>query len=185
MELKPSEIDHVEDIGTLDGNPVKMLRTVGGFYIALGTPKGKGRQEALAAGSHPAIVKYNVEKQHRGFEPVLAKNEAAQSEYVIGLSELLSQELRDKGYEMYSLQKNQNIEYTLTHHGSQVHSFFAQLTPDSVRFEKSEKPLPASLKDFSLATSEAALRLAASRKKMYLEYKDSKFPVTKLLKRTK
>jgi hypothetical protein len=75
--LKPQEIEKIEEIGTLDGAPVKMIKTIGGFWVAAGRPKGKNQDEALAAGSHPAIVKYNVEKQYAlRFTPMLAKSEA-------------------------------------------------------------------------------------------------------------
>lgn len=65
MNITPNEISEIEEIGTMNGLPVKLLTTKGGFRIAVGRNQGKQVDEALAAGSHPAIVKYNLENSTR------------------------------------------------------------------------------------------------------------------------
>ena len=75
MQLTPNEIDSVEDAGLLNGSKVKLIKTKGGFWIAVGRPQGKLQEEALAAGSHPAIVRYNLERQHPTFQPSMQKSE--------------------------------------------------------------------------------------------------------------
>lgn len=153
MEVKPSEIEHVEQIGTLNGSPVRLLKTVGGFWICLGRPKSGTREEALAAGSHPAIVKYNVEKQFSEFQPSLAKSETVSSlEKVIGFTELLPLEMRNRGYEMYSLLNQNKIDYILTRYGSEVHSFSAKIETDGVHFQKTENLNKTSIKRKSISS---------------------------------
>lgn len=181
MELKPNEIEEVENIGQLGGHPVKMVKTIGGFWIVVGRPKGKERDEALAAGSHPAIVKYNVEKQFSDFQPVLAKSEAESASNVTGFTELLPHDMRKSGYEMYSLSKGSEIDYILTKYGSEVHSFKATMSGESLKFTKAEKSLPESLRGFSRVVTAVATRHASQAGKKYVEHEDKKFCVKKLL----
>jgi hypothetical protein len=181
MELKPNEIEAVEQIGQLNGSPVRMVKTIGGFWIVVGKPKGKGQEEALAAGSHPAIVKYNVEKQFSEFQPTLAKSElTGSSENVRGYTELLPQEMRKGGYEMYSLSKGSTIDYILTKHGAQVHSFHAEVSSESLKFKKSDKPLNENIKGFSRAVSVVATQQAKESGKKYVEHEEKKFCVNRL-----
>lgn len=184
MEIKPSEIEHVEQIGTLNGNPVRLLKTVGGFWICLGRPKSATREEALAAGSHPAIVKYNVEKQFSEFQPSLAKSETfSSSEKIVGFTELLPSTMRSRGYEMYSILDQNKADYVLTRYGSEVHSFSAEIDSDSFSFQKTESSLPNELAGFSEAVTFAVAQQAKSLEKDYVEYKGKRFSVEKLLKK--
>lgn len=181
MDIKPSEIESVEQIGQLDGVAVKMIKTIGGFWIAVGKPKNKSSAEALAAGSHPAIVKYSIAKQYADFQPSLAKSENTQMlEDVTGYTENLPKSMRDKGYDMYALKKNESVQYVLTKHGAEVHSFRAEITPESIKFAKANKPLSEELKGFSRAVGEVATKMALSSGKKYVEHEDRKFCAKKL-----
>jgi hypothetical protein len=123
MEIKASELDtsEMENIGELDDSSVKLVRTLGGLYLAVGKPKGKKQDEVLAAGSHRAIVKYNVQKNFQSFRPVLEKSEGLKEE-VFGLSEKLPRTLRDKGYDLYRLEKSSSVEIHVTKHGIDIAS---------------------------------------------------------------
>jgi len=183
MNIKPSEIESVEQIGVLDGSPVRMLRTAGGLWIAMGRPKGKKQDEVMGSGSHPAIVGYNIEKQFSSYQPTLAKSEAlGGNENVTGYSELLPQAMRSRGYEMYSLEKSGEIDYILTRHGSESHKFSAQLTDDSLRIEKAEKKLSNEILGFSAAVGAAAARMAIQKGREFVEYEDKKFVARNILK---
>lgn len=115
MQINPSEIDSVEEVGSLNNSPVKIVRLKGGFHIAIGKNRGKALEEALAAGSHPAIVKYNLQKQFRDFRPALMKNEQSQNIAVVEKhTKHLSQELQKSGHDLYSIQNGLNIEFQLT-----------------------------------------------------------------------
>jgi len=122
MQLTPNEIDRIEEAGTLDGNPVKMLRTKGGFWIALGKKRNKASEEALAAGSHPAIVKYNLEKQYSGFQPALTKSEHGIEPIVAKHSHYLSDDLRKSGHDIFSIQTGNAVEFQVTRQNATVAS---------------------------------------------------------------
>jgi hypothetical protein len=183
MNIKPSEIESVEQIGVLDGSPVRMLRTTGGYYIAMGKPKSKKQEEALGSGSHAAIVKYNIEKQFSSFQPTLAKSEALSgTQCVTGYSELLPQPMRSRGYEMFSLQKGGEIDYVLTRHGYEAHKYTASLTADAIRIEKAKSRLSDEMLGFSAAVGGAAARMAIQNGKEFIEHCGHKFVATKVMK---
>ena len=128
MNLTPNEIDSIEDAGILNKLPVKLIRTKGGFWIAVGH-KGNGMgQEALTAGSHPAIVKYNLEKQYPEFQPSLMKSALyADNVKVEKHSHFLSDDLRKSGHDIFSIQSETGIEFQITKQNAQVHSVTATL----------------------------------------------------------
>lgn len=112
MNIKPSEIESVEDIGLIKGRPVKLIKTLGGFYLAVGSPNGS--EEALAAGSHPAIVKFNLKKKFKEFHATMAKSEHGPEGVVVEHTNLLPQDMVSKGYDLYSVKKPLSNEYYLT-----------------------------------------------------------------------
>lgn len=123
MNITPNEIDIIEEAGTIDGNSVKMLRTKGGFWMAVGRPRGKYKDEAIAAGSHPAIVRYQLEKQYPTFQPVMMKSELAiDTAKVTKHSHYLPDSLRKSGHDIYSVQNGTNIEFQITKQNMTVHS---------------------------------------------------------------
>ena len=128
LKIKPEEIESVQEIGMLDGEPVSLLKTVGGFHMA--ASKGKG---VLAQGSHPAIVRYNVAKQHKGFSPILAKSEENEP-LVFGMSDLLPEGMYEKGFDLYSLEKNEStgVEFVLTKSGADVVVLSGQSSSDEI-----------------------------------------------------
>ena len=123
MQITPNEIHSIEDAGTLDSAPVKMIRTKGGFWIAVGKPRGRFREEALAAGSHPAIVKYNLEKQYPGFEPAMMKSEEfADGSVVSKHTHFLPENLRKSGHDIYSIQEGERVNFHVTKHNVKIGS---------------------------------------------------------------
>lgn len=123
MNITPNEIHSIEEAGTIDGHGVKMIRTKGGFWIAVGKPKGKFREEALAAGSHPAIVKFNLEKTYPTFQPALMKSEYFSDNAVVEKhSHFLSEGLRKSGHDIYSVQEGDNVNFHITKHNMKIAS---------------------------------------------------------------
>jgi hypothetical protein len=122
MQLTPNEIDRIEEAGNLDGNPVKMIRTKGGFWIAIGKKRNRNTEEALAAGSHPAIVKYNLEKQFTGFQPAMTKSEHGIEPIVVKHSHFLGEELRKSGHDIFSIQTGNAVEFQITKYNTTVAS---------------------------------------------------------------
>lgn len=166
MNITPNEIDSIEDVGMMNGFAVKLLRTKGGFHIAVGRNAGKHIDEALAAGSHPAIVKYNLEKQYAAFQPAMMKSEVSLSPaVVVNHSKYLSEDLKKSGHDIYSVQTGTNIEFQITKHDVRVGSLQTTLENDSLVVNKMEMP-----KEFSHAlagaTTEKALACGAAKVKI-------------------
>lgn len=182
MKILPNEVESVENIGTLDGAPVHMIRCAGGFYVSMGRPKGKKEDEALAAGSHGAIVKYNVQKNFPDFQPTLAKSEHDQ-ENVIGFSELLPKDMRDRGYDMYMLEKHEQLQYVLAKHGTIVNSYNAQIKLESIQISKPNKPLKRDFHPFADAVTEAVAKKALFEGKEFVEHSGRKYSAERIAKR--
>ena len=125
MEINKDEISSVEDIGTMKGSPVKLCRTRGGWFFAA-TTKGM-----LAAGSHPAIVKYNLERQYPEFQPSMMKSEfMAENTNVEKHSHFLSDDLRKSGHDIYSVQSGPTLEFYVTKQNATVHKIDALIQKD-------------------------------------------------------
>lgn len=163
MQIKPSEIASIEEAGILNQSPVKMIRTKGGFWIAVGKPKGKMREEAIAAGSHPAIVKFNIEKQYPEYQPAMMKSEHfADNVQVEKHSHFLSDELRKSGHDIYSVQTGINVDFHITKHNMQVSSVSGSLVEDALVLDELslDKQFARALAG---ATTEKALSCKASK----------------------
>ena len=133
MNITPNEIESIEDVGMMNGHAVKLLRTKGGFHIAVGRQSGKFQDEALAAGSHPAIVKYNLEKQYVGFQPAMMKSEVSINPAVVTKhSHFLSEDLKKSGHDVYSVQSGTHIEFQVTKHDVKIGSVQATLEKDAI-----------------------------------------------------
>lgn len=139
MNVTPNEVDTIEDAGVLDGSPVKLLRTKGGFWMAIGKPRGKYKDEAIAAGSHPAIVRYQLEKQYPTFQPAMMKSElATEMSKVEKHSHFLSDSLRKSGHDIFSIQSSDKIEFQITKQNVTLHSVESQLKDGAMVFGKME-----------------------------------------------
>ena len=121
MEFNPKEISAIEEIGRMHGKPVKLIKFLGGFHLAVGNKSVNSKKtEPLAAGSHEGIVKYQVEKQFKNnFQPALQKSECSlPSEIVRDKSNCLSKAQKDEGLEIYSLQNNNDMSFVINRHGT-------------------------------------------------------------------
>jgi hypothetical protein len=137
--IKPGEIKSVEDIGFLDSNPVKMVRTLGGLWVATGKLAGKKNEEALAAGSHPAIVKHNIEKMYGNkFQPTLAKSESMNEDKVTEHTDQLEATLSNKGYSLHSIQSNDQVSFIVSNRGIEVLKHTALIKSESLVFQQPE-----------------------------------------------
>lgn len=164
MNITPNEIAEIEEIGMMNGFPVKLLTTKGGFRIAVGRNTNKQIDEALAAGSHPAIVKYNLEKQYAAFQPSLMKSEGALNPAVVTKhSHYLSEDLKKSGHDVYSVQTGQNIEFQITKQDVKIGSAKGTLSGDALVIEpKMDMPKEFS-HAFAGATAEKALACGAAK----------------------
>jgi hypothetical protein len=137
--IKPSEIKSVEDIGFMDNSPVKMVRTIGGLFVATGKLAGRKEEEALAAGSHPGIVKHNIEKMYGAkYQPTLAKSEGAIEEPVTEHTSQLDSSLSNKGYSLHSVQSNNQIDFVVSNRGIEVLKHTALIKAETFEFQQPE-----------------------------------------------
>lgn len=150
MDLKPEDIDTIEDAGILDGQPVKLARTRGGFWM--GICKGK----VLAGGSHPAIVKHSVSKMYPSFQPVMCKSEGFEDAIVDQHSHFLSDDLRKSGHDIYSLHTANNVEFQITKNNLKVASVSGSIQNDSLIINEVQFPKEFA-KALAGATTEKAL----------------------------
>jgi hypothetical protein len=157
MQITANEIDRVEEVGTLDSQPVKLVRTKGGFWVAIGRKRGKFSEEALAAGSHPAIVKYNLEKQYTGFQPAMMKSEGAVEPIVEKHSHFLSDDLRKSGHDIFSIQTDSVVEFQVTRQNAHVAGVNGSLDKDHLVLGDLSIP-----KEFGKAMAAATVEKAIS-----------------------
>lgn len=157
MQLNPEEIDNIEEIGSLNGQPVKLLKFKGGFYVIVGNEKNKSQPSALTTGSHPAIAKYALTKQYPGFQPSMMKSETfSETLHVEKHSHFLSDELRKSGHDLYSIQDGKDIDFQVTKYNINVSKVKATIQDNALVVTNISMP-----KEFSHAmagaTSEKAL----------------------------
>lgn len=164
--LTEKEIEHIEDAGMLDKHPVKMIRTRGGFWIAIGKPKGKYKEEALAAGSHPAVVKFNLEKQYPDFQPALMKSEGMTDTSIVDEhSHWLSEDLRKSGHGIYSIQDGSKVEFHITKNNAKVASVMSHFERDLIVIDGVTAPQEFR-RALAGATAEKAMSCNASKVKI-------------------
>lgn len=156
MDITPNEIASIEDAGTLNGHPVQLIRTKGGFWIATGKPRGKYKVEAIGAGSHPAIVKFNVEKTFPDYQPAMMKSENFVDGIVEKHSHFLSEDLRKSGHDIYSVQDGPVIDFHITKQNVKVASVNSVIENQFVVISNLSVP-----KEFSKGLAGAAVEKAA------------------------
>lgn len=159
LNLKPEDIDIIEEAGMLDGQPIKLARTKGGFWMAA------NHKGVLAAGSHPAIVKHQLSKMFPNFQPAMCKSETTSDALVDKHSHFLSDELRKSGHDIFSIQLGNQIEFQVTKQNMKVASINSSLTLDSLHI--SELNIPKKfVTSMAAATTEKALSCKAKNIKV-------------------
>lgn len=161
MNLQPSDIDTIEEAGMIDGQPVKLARTTGGFWM--GIYNGK----IISAGSHPAIVKHTISKMYSNFQPVMCKSENFESDAIVDKhSHFLTDELRKSGHDVYSIQNNKEIEFQVTKNNLKIASVKSTLKNGSLFIDTVSFP-----KEFSRAIAGAATEKALTSNSKKIEIK--------------
>jgi hypothetical protein len=158
MEIKPDQVDSIEDVGTLDGKPLKMIKLIGGFYMCVGRTKGSIREEALGAGSHPAIVKYNIEKQYPNVQFLMMKSEFLSDGSIVEKhSHHLSESLLKSGHDIYSIQNGTQITFYITKHNANIKMVKGELEKEYIVIKDIDFP-----KEFTKGISGATVEKAIS-----------------------
>ena len=160
MNIRPEDVDTIDDAGILDGQPVKMVRTRGGYWM--GIVGGK----VVSGGSHPAIVKHAIHKMFPSFQPALCKSEAAGMDAVVDKhSHFLSDDLRKSGHDIYSIQEGPSVEFQVTKHNIKVASINGSMQEGSLALEDISFPEEFK-KSLAAATTEKAISCKAKNIKI-------------------
>lgn len=123
--IQPNEIENIEEIGQLQGNPIKLVKTIGGLFIATGKLPGRQNQEILASGSHKGIVKYSLEKKFAGTATFqLQKNMAAEAP-IKDYTEKLPELMQKNGYELLTSRGATGLVAFLNKDGMDVSQYVA------------------------------------------------------------
>jgi len=138
MEIKPEEVAEVKIIGKLNGDDVKVVRTLGGFNVAMGKKdKYSLKAEALAAGSHIGLVAYQVEKMHgHDFEAAIYKSESEQLPLVEDKTESLPDLAKNSGIEMYVLCKSNTLDFIMCKNGIELAKYETDFVNEELNIKK-------------------------------------------------
>lgn len=130
MEIKPNEVEEVKIIGKLNGDDVKLVKTHGGFHIAMGKKDKKSHKaEAIAAGNHAGLVAYQVEKMHgQDFEPAIFKSETEQLPKVEDMTDNLPDMAKNAGIEVYILSKLNHLDFVMCKSGIEIAKYEAEFS---------------------------------------------------------
>lgn len=130
MEIKPNEVESVKTIGSLFNDDVKLIKTIGGFYVAVGKKsRYKKEVEPLAAGSHFALVNHQIEKEYKSeYQPAIMKSESDAMPVVEEFTQKLPQHMVNEGFQAYTLTKNDNVNVVVTKLGVEMINVEGQLT---------------------------------------------------------
>ena len=168
MEIKSNEVEEIKVIGKLNGDDVKIVKTFGGFHIAMGKKdKNSRKPEALAAGSHQALVAYQIEKMHgTEFKPEFFKSEAEQLPQVEDLSKDLPDMAKNAGVELFVLSKLNHLDFITCKNGVELakyetcyedgdlkiknYSFRDSLSPNKFLSQALAKAMDKKMKDLNL-----------------------------------
>lgn len=134
MDIQPNEVESVKTIGNLNGDEVKVVKTYGGFYVAVGKKKKNSKKaEALAAGSHQALVAHQLGKEYGAdFEPAIFKSEADQLEKVESKTDYLPADMIAKGLELFTLSKNGKVDVVLYKRGLTLGQYTGEIEDKSL-----------------------------------------------------
>jgi len=132
MKIDPSEVKTIKTVGNLHGDDVKMIATKGGLYLILGKKaKGKKNHEPLAAGSHPALVLHQIEKEYKSeFQPSMTKSEQDQFHQV---TELVCSV---KGLSMFALKKDIELDIVVAKFGVEICKCECEINGPDLKIKK-------------------------------------------------
>lgn len=134
MELKPEEVKEIKVIGRLFDNDVKLVKTKGGYNIAIGLKSKNAKQaEAIAAGGHVAIISHHIQKTFGSdFQPAMFKSEEERLEIVEDNTGFLPSEAIAKGMKLYTLSKNNTYTVVLEKHGLSLGEYVMERDVDAL-----------------------------------------------------
>lgn len=170
MDILPNEVESVETLGKLFDDDVKMVKTLGGFFLAVGKKnKNSKKAEALAAGSHPAIVGHQLYKDFGSdFQPIVAKSEHDRKPDVEEKTHYLPSDSIKNGLQLFALSKGNDMEFVLYKYGITLGKYTAEAIGNSLTIK--DKYFKKSMQ----ADKEIAVAISRAMKDKAYEYNLSK-----------
>lgn len=165
MKISANEIADTELLGMLEGREIKLVKLKGGLNLAIGSDS-KGAESVLFAGSHPAIVAYNMEKAYPSFQSALLKSELKDASKADRHSHFLSDDLRKSGHDIFSIQNGNDVEFYVTKHDLKVGIAKAHIENNELVFGSFDSKLGSFQKGLSQAVSEKALSCGIKKVRM-------------------
>jgi len=132
VHIQPSEIKSIKEIGELNGSSIKLIATKGGLYLAIGMKDKKSKSTTpIAAGSHPALVLHQIEKEYKSeFQPSMAKSEQDQFHQV---TELVCSV---KGLSMFALKKDIELDIVVAKFGVEICKCECEINGPDLKIKK-------------------------------------------------
>lgn len=119
MEILPNEVKEVKTVGNLHGDDVKMILTDGGFHLFMGKKNKKTKKpEVLLGSSHQAIGLHQLQQDFGAdFHMTMTKSEHDPEPIVEDKTHYLSHNSINKGLKLFTVSKNNNLEFIVYKHG--------------------------------------------------------------------
>jgi hypothetical protein len=117
MDIKSEDVAEIVEVGELNGDKVKMIKTWGGLHVMVGKKdKNSKKPDALAAASHKALAVHQLEKMYgNDFRPSIMKSEGYNSEQVSDFQ--VTPEMSKDHLEIQAIQKNNQVEFVVSRFG--------------------------------------------------------------------
>lgn len=102
MNIKPEDIEEITVVGSLHDEDVKIIKTTGGFHVAVGKQKkDKGSTTILGGGSHKGLVVHHVQKDYPEFQQNIFKSEQNKPTNIEDKTKFLSDINKNSGVELF------------------------------------------------------------------------------------
>jgi hypothetical protein len=117
MDIKSEDVAEITEVGELNGDKVKMIKTWGGLHVMVGKKeKSSKKPDALAAASHRALAVHQLEKMYgNDFKPAIMKSESGQIESVQEFQ--VSKNMLKDHLEVLSITKNNDVDFVVSRFG--------------------------------------------------------------------
>jgi CHAT domain-containing protein len=143
MNLKKEDIETISEVGTLNGDRVKLLKTWGGLHVLVGKKSKTSKElDTLAAASHKALAIYQVEKEFgNDFQPAIMKSETEQLPQVTELTN----EFTPKNLQIYSLAKGGDVDFVVSSHNAILATYKCSIKKSELSLQSYQKQINSNI----------------------------------------
>jgi len=150
MDIKSEDVAEVTEVGDLNGDKVKMIKTWGGLHVLVGKKdKASKKPDALAAASHKALAIHQLEKMYgNDFKPLMMKSESAQTESVLDFKP--SRKMKKNHLEINSITKDSQVDFVISRFGIVLAKYECEIFKNELnlkKYKRVDNPLESLVKD--------------------------------------